>query len=149
MTQYATTSQGDTFVTANMLREEPWNNASNVKQDKALNMATILIDQLNFSGSKTEDDQDQEFPRGEDTTVPIDIQNACILIAYALVEGKDPELEREALRRVQVSYGPVRTKVNSQHLPEHTLHGIPSNLAWAYLKPYLRDQGEVTLYRVS
>ena len=46
---------------------------------KAITMATKAIDRLSYKGDKYSSTQENQFPRGTDTTVPDDIKRACML----------------------------------------------------------------------
>ena len=156
------------------LHEEAWYDAPAVDRPKALIKATQIIDTLNFKGYKAtvydilydedgneldvteeeireaEDEQELEFPRGEDIEVPDAILIACWEIAYALLDGVDPDLDVENLGVVSQGYASVRTTyARSQAQIEHLMHGIPSATAWRYLKPFLRDAENVKLSRVD
>lgn len=96
------------------------------------------------------DSQENEFPRGADTTVPDEIEWACAEIAYALLDGIDPDLEMENIAANSHGIGSVRTSWSrSQGPPEHLVNGVPSATAWKYLKPFLRDDNHIRLARVS
>src|SRR5690606_18069626 len=109
-----------------------WDASSVDNRNKALEHATMLIDQFDYIGQKytvqavldaaedasvCADDDDLEaaelaqplqFPRGTSTTVPTEIEKACYLIAQALLSGRNPDMDLEALSHNQVSYGGVR-----------------------------------------
>lgn len=94
--------------------------------------------------------QANEFPRGADTTVPEDIKIAEHEITYALLDGIDPDLELENLAVNNMGIGSVRASfIRSQEPQEHLINGVPSATAWRYLKPYLRDDDQIRLTRVS
>jgi len=94
--------------------------------------------------------QTDEFPRGADTTVPSDIKVAENEITYALLDGVDPDLELENLAINNMGIGNVRASfIRSQEPHEHLINGVPSSVAWRYLKPYLRDDDQLRLVRVS
>jgi hypothetical protein len=152
------------------LHEYAWTNTIAADRPKALWAATLIIDALNFKGVKNtvhalrqsnpspsdediraaESSQPLEFPRGADTEVPEAIRMACYEIAYALLDGKDPELELENLGIVSQGFGSVRTTYNRTQIPiEHIINGIPSAQAWRLLKPFLRDDEAIKLARVS
>ena len=155
------------------LHSDAWENASANNQTKALYTATRIIDRLNYKGYKhavfliledatdynpvsqetrraAEASQELEFPRDGDTLVPEDIKIACFEIAYALLDGVDPDLELENLGVTNQGYGGVKTAYNRDQQPiEHILHGIPSAMAWRILKPFLRDGRAVTTVRVN
>jgi hypothetical protein len=91
-----------------------------------------------------------EFPRGADTTVPEAIRVAEYEIAYALLDGKDPELELENLAINAMGYGAVKTSYERSQLPiEHIVNMVPSSAAWRLLRPFLRDSDALKLSRLS
>ena len=91
-----------------------------------------------------------EFPRGADTEVPEAIRVASYEIAYALLDGKDPELELENLAVNAMGYGAVKTSYERSQLPiEHIINLVPSSVAWRLLKPFLRDSDALKLLRLS
>jgi hypothetical protein len=164
-----------TLVNANnyfgtRLHTSAWDDASTSDRQKALYMATRYIDRLNYKGDKAsvytllaanaeatdteirvaDASQELEFPRDTDTTIPNDIETACYEITLALLDGVDPDAELENLGISTHSYAGVRTAYNRDQQPiEHLIHGIPSALAWRYLKPFLRDGREYRITRVS
>ncbi len=131
------------------LNTGPWDNATSGDRDKSLSMATTLIDRLNFLGEKTDEDQDLQFPRDTDTVIPEDIEFACAECALALLDGVDVELEFENLSMISQGYSNVRSTYDRSRPAEHLLAGIPSVLAWRFLKPYIRDIHTVDLDRAS
>jgi hypothetical protein len=166
---YGTAAGADAYFDAR-LHEYVWTESTSDERTKALVMATRIIDVLNFKGDKhpvyllLEDDpyasdeeireaeQEQllEFPRGEDTVVPETIDRVCYEIAYALLDGKDPDLELENLGISSQTYGEVSTTYNrDQTLIEHLVNCVPSAQAWNWLKPFLRDGDMLALLRVS
>ena len=155
---------------ATRLHTSAWDDASVTDRQKAMYMATRYIDRLNYKGSKAavytlleaneeatdeeiraaEASQDLEFPRDTDTTIPLDIKTANFEIALALLDGVDPDAELENLGIETHSYAGVKTGYNRDQQPiEHLIHGIPSALAWRYLKPFLRDGREYIINRVN
>lgn len=176
---YATIQEAQEYFDSR-LHESAWSRAVGGDRTKSLSQATQIIDRLNFKGYKAtvytaiqadsklltnfengdataiatirtaEAAQELEFPRGADTAVPNDIKVACYEIAYALLDGVDPDLELEALTATSYGIGNVRASFNrAQEPPEHLINGVPSSLAWRYLKPYLRDDDRIKLQRVS
>jgi hypothetical protein len=159
---------GDYFLTR--LHTSAWDDASVLDRQKALYMATRYIDRLNYKGDKAavynlllanteateaeirvaEASQELEFPRDTDTVTPTDIETACYEITLALLDGVDPDAELENLGISTHSYAGVRTAYNRDQQPiEHLIHGIPSALAWRYLKPFLRDGREYRITRAD
>jgi hypothetical protein len=170
---YGTLAEANEYFD-NRLHEEAWYNAPADDRPKALIKATQLIDALNFKGYRAtvyditydydgtplypteeeireaEEEQELEFPRGEDVDVPDPIKLGCWEIAHALLDGVDPDLDIENLGVSSQGYASVRTTyARSQALVEHLMHGIPSATAWRYIKPFLRDADEVKLSRVD
>jgi hypothetical protein len=148
------------------LHEQAWSDSSTQDKTAAMLRATRMIDRLNFKGYKstvydyleTTDCPEQEeinaanaaqileFPRDTDDTVPEEIELACYEIAYALLDGIDPELELENLSVSSQGYASARTTYDRGRNPqEHLNAGIPSAFAWSFLKPFLRDAGGIKL----
>lgn len=143
-----------TLVAANLyfdnrLRSVFWKRAVNSEKTAALMEATRMIDRFNFVGVKAGSTQTKQFPRGDDTVVPLQIEQACYEIALKLLEGFDPEMELASLGDESHSLGGVRTTYNRTFIPEHINAGIPSSNAWGNLKPYLRDPNIFELCRVN
>ena len=155
---------------AQRLHETAWTDATDANREKALIAARGIIDSLNYKGYKAsvytllqanpsaaqeqiraaEASQPLEFPRGADTEVPEAIRIAEYEIAYALLDGKDPELELENLAVSAMGYGAVKTSYERSQLPiEHIVNLVPSSVAWRLLKPFLRDSDAIKLSRMS
>jgi len=166
---YGTQNEADSYF-ANRLHEISWTDATSADRAKALIAARGIIDGLSFKGYKAtvytllqanpsatqeqiqtaEAAQPLEFPRGADTVVPEAIRIAEYEIAYALLDGKDPELELENLAVNAMSYGAVKTSYERSQLPiEHIINMCPSSTAWRLLRPFLRDSDALKLSRLS
>lgn len=145
---YCSVDFGNAFF-LQILGTAPWDEASETDKGKALLQATILIDRLNYSGTKTDSEQRRQFPRGGDTTIPESIKFAACHIALALLDGADPELEILNSSVVQHKIGPVGTNYDRSQIADHIKAGIPSYEAWRYLYPYLRHMDSVRLVRNS
>lgn len=126
-----------------------WDNATIADREKALIGATRLIDRLNFANSKYDAEQNLQFPRGTDTTVPIEIEYAVYEIGIKLIEGVDSEIDAQTLGVMSESYSGVQANYHENFVNEHIRAGIPSIEAWEYLKPFLRDSRQVNLARVN
>lgn len=152
------------------LHETAWSDATDTDREKALIAARGIIDALNYKGNKAsvhalllatpsasqeqiqaaEASQPLEFPRGADTSVPAEVRIAGYEIGYALLDGKDPEVELESLAISAMSYGAVKTSYERSQLPiEHVINMVPSSVAWRLLKPFLRDADALKLSRTS
>jgi hypothetical protein len=150
MTAYLTVEEAVIYFDTGRLGSDAWDCASATDRGKALVMATRAIDRLNYHGEKTDPDQTLQFPRLNDTEVPQDIKDACAEEALALLDGKDPEAEREALGITDQSFGPLKAKFDREtSRPINILHGIMSATAWSYILPYLRDPLTLRISRTS
>ncbi len=168
---YATVDEANAYF-VDRLHSTVWDNASDTQKRQALIQATEDIDWLNFKGYKAtvaallngvydvsevdpaairaaEAAQELEFPRGTDTVVPPVIQRASYEIAYARLDGVDPDTELENLAVVSQGYAGVRTTYNRIQQPiEHLVAGIASATAWRLLKPFIRDGQAIKTSRV-
>jgi len=127
---------------------DAWDDATTTQKKKALISATRIIDRLNFEGEKTDDDQTLQFPRADDVLVPAEIKIACYEIAFALLDGVDPELEARNLDLTATKYGNVSASFNGSQ-NEYIRNGIPSFIAWTYLKSFIRDRKGFVIRRQS
>ena len=112
MAYYGTPAGGDAYFTEKLFYQ-PWDEATEDQRIRALAEAAQLIDRLRFSGSKTDTDQELEFPRNDEVTVPDNVEKAAYEIALALLDGVDPDLEHQNLPQVQLL---VRLSPWLQHL---------------------------------
>ncbi|KKN73334.1 hypothetical protein LCGC14_0401470 [marine sediment metagenome] len=148
-TPYATEAFADIYF-GERLDSEAWDNAVAGNKEKALKQATHDIDNLNFVGSKTDPDQENEFPRRGDTTVPVEIQEACAEQAIALLEGlaikklhAKAGIVSERVGDASRSYGEAgRTKFLEENL------GLSSQEALRKLYEWMVDPRDITLERV-
>lgn len=166
---YGTLNEANSYF-ENRLHETEWSASNSATRTKALIAATAIVDALNFKGLRStvhtlllsnpdatqseiresEQDQSLEFPRGADTVVPEAIKVSVYEIAYSLLDGRDPELELEALGISSSGYASVRTTYARNQVPvEHIINGVPSAKAWRLLRPFLRDGSAIQLSRVS
>lgn len=148
MSNYADASYADTYFSTR-LKTAPWDDATSDEQDRALTMATRIIDNLNFLGDKADEEQDNQFPRGDDTETPTAIKQATCEIALALLDGVDPDKEYENLFKTSNAYGGVRTTFDGDAVPEYFAAGVPSFSAWKLILPFLRDPRGLKLRRVD
>lgn len=145
---YGTLTGAETYFD-NRLKSDKWANSIVGDQQKALIQATRAIEKLNYENSKNDADQSLQFPRGNDTTVPVEIEYACYEIAIKLLEGYEPEIEAETLGILSETYSGVRSTYDGIFVNDHIRAGISSIEAWLYLKPFLFDPREIKLSRVN
>jgi hypothetical protein len=148
MTPYVNNSEADLYFESRY-DSTLWDSVSEDDKTKLANNATRLLNALNWAGDKHDEDQDNEFPRGDDTTVPTDIKNACCEIMYALLDGRSPEYERELIGDNSLATSGVRRAIDPGIVDVARLHNIPSSVAWNMIRPYLRDGSAITLVRVD
>jgi hypothetical protein len=148
MPQYMTETDANVYLIGNFLDHEAWECAEVPERNLALIEATRAIDNLNFRGEKADENQANEFPRGEDTVVPLAIQQACALEAMSLLDGKSTEDEIENLTAVNRGFSSVRTTYDRSSAQEWIANGITSARAWQFLMSFLRDAEEIRISRV-
>ncbi len=148
MSSYYGTNAGAIAYFDERLNSRIWSETILNDRIKALKMATRAIDKLNIAGRKYDDDQELQFPRYDDTAVPLDIERACYECAYAYLDGIDMELEQKNIGVTSDAFSGARVSYDSNFVEEHIRAGIASTEAWAYLRPYLRNPHTITLRRV-
>lgn len=153
---YGSVAAGDLFH-AVRVHSWDWNNATVEDKTKALYTAQQLIDRFAFVGVKTDSDQSLEFPRtrtlddgtvcliGGSAGIPTSIEQAAYLIADALLGGRDPQADFEALNVKVETFGPVRTEFDTRrNANNHLANLIPSPSAWALILPFLNVPSSFT-----
>jgi hypothetical protein len=175
MAYYGTLQEANTYFN-NRLHSYAWDDALAADKPKALLQACRIIDQLKYKGVKatvydvmydsdglllttppTQDEiiaadalQELEFPRGKDTVVPEPIKMAQWEIAFALLDGFDPDAALESLRVLSQTYSAVRTTyADSDQSSEYLMYGIPNGTIWRWLQPYLSDGRIIRLRRAD
>ena len=150
---YGTLAEANEYF-AEMLNET-WTESPVEWRPIALYRATIIIDTLNYKGTKravylldspsrdeiiaADTAQPLEFPRGGDTVVPVSVRYACYEIAAVLLAGEDSQDQVDALDVQRQAYGAVRTTYGEPAgiRAEQIVHGVPLGAAWRLLRPYL------------
>jgi len=152
MAQYVTTIDAQTYFDGK-LHIPYWVEADEDQRNRALREASKRIDQLAFRGAKTADAQDLEWPRINtdyaDDVIPQRVKDATCEVAYSLLEGAEPDLDQENLAVTSEGYSAARATYARETAPEHFAAGIPSALAWKFLKPLLGNVRGIILSRVS
>jgi hypothetical protein len=145
ITPYCTVEQGEAYAMTSF-KHEVWDNATDDDKLRALLDASDLIDNLNYSGvACSTNTANRQFPR-EGASIPDKIIKACYELAYALLDGADPELEMESAYQAARTFDTINITRSVIH-PRLT-HGIVSMKAWILLRPFLRDPNALTLTRV-
>lgn len=146
---YGTLAEANNYF-AVLLQGKKWKNFTTDDKLLALKSATLLIDNLNFAGDKTDEGQTLEFPRNGDTVVPDKIKKACFESAMALLRKIDLERERDNLFTTARGYGQFsKENRHPESVQPWIVAGIPSSYAWDYLLPFLRPRTELTLLRIN
>lgn len=153
---YGSVASGNLFH-AVRVHSWDWNNASLPDRVRALYHSQQLIDRFAFTGVKTDSDQVLEFPRtrtlddgtvcliGGSAGIPTSIEQAAYLIADALLGGRDPQADFEALNVKVETFGPVRTEFDTRrNAKNHVANLIPSPSAWALILPFLASASSFT-----
>lgn len=174
-TYYGTMNEAVAYF-ADRLHTDAWDSATTDDRRKALIQAARTIDALNYKGCKsavyvvkydddgvaldpepTEDEviaadatQELEFPRGRDAAVPSQVKMAQWEIAYALLDGFDPDAAADTARVKSQTYAAVKTTyADGDGSIEYLLYGIPSITIWNWLRPFLNDARIVRIRRVD
>jgi len=148
---YGTILEANAYF-AERLNTDAWDDtvdSDDVTHIKGLKQATRAIDALNFYGTKTDEDQELQFPRDDDSEVPTEIKQACFEEALSLLDGSDSELEFSNLDMKSQGYANIRSTYDRSSPPLHIIAGFTSVTAWRKLKPYLRDGQNIELSRVN
>lgn len=145
---YGSVDRADNYF-AMMLEAQRWHYTERLRKMQALVSATRRIDRLNFVGEMADASQDLQFPRGTDTTVPVEIEQACYELALVLLKGVDPDTEHDNLSMVVQAYGGLRSEFDRTTVPPYIKAGIPSQTAWNLLLPWLQPVTGLELRRVS
>ncbi len=85
MASYVTAEEATTYF-ASRLHAEAWTAAADVDKQKALDMATRVIDRTPVAGVKAAYNQVNQFPRYPDAEVPQAVKDATCEEALALLE---------------------------------------------------------------
>lgn len=94
--------------------------------------------------------QELEFPRGQDASVPQEIEWACYEIALAIIEGFDPEDAIERVNVIRQRYASVATTYAAdRQSQEYLVYGIPSARVWRWLKPHLAGENPIRISRAD
>jgi hypothetical protein len=144
---YINLAEADAYLYREKLDLAPWETASQHERETALRAATSAIERLPFRGAKASTSQTYQFPRGDDDDIPEDIRRACAELAFAFLDGVDPEFEYDNLIVTSKKLGPVSTTSTPNVSREHIVAGIVSATAWRLLRPYVRSFGSMRVER--
>ena len=143
---YIDTDYVDAIAAQSLLQEaSDWNDASTAEKEAAIYDAYQAIENLNFIGDAVGDEQ---FPRGDDSTVPTAIKDANAYEAMKRI-NHDPDDELETLGLLSQGLDSARVTYNVRFNRPWVLAGIVSPKAWRLLIPFLRDMRVVKISRVS
>lgn len=125
-----------------------WVGSNSTAKSKALSEASLLLDNFNYVGTKTQDSQEHEFPRDSDTEIPEKMQWACAEIAYSIIDGFNVDESIAQLSITSQGFSAARVTYTRDNVPEHLRYGIPSVLAWGYMRPYLQPVDMIKINKV-
>lgn len=154
---------------ATRLGTDVWDDASEADQTKALQMATVAIDKLEFSGYKLLSTQERQFPRKylpsysinpwgntftedpygyiyDSGTVPQDILDACCLEALSLLKyyATDDPLDEITLQEKGVSsFSQGKLSVSFRGRSSFAASGFRSSEAYDLLKKYINRRCDI------
>lgn len=144
---YQTRLEVDAFFAAR-LTNAAWDDLIDADKDKAILQATWIINQLEYKGCKSDENQTNKFPRN-DNAIPQAILDAHSLICNALADEVDVEEEFLGMSGVSSTYANVKHVKQQDSFQEHTLYGVPSAEAFRLLKPYLLTHQSFRINRTS
>ena len=170
---YGTVNESLTFFD-DRLHASAWENAAGSDREKALKQASHMLDRLSWAGERAAAatvrtaqiaasgyvtseklineaglTQTHAFPRGTDTVIPTALKEACFLIAYALlIDGEDINADFATLGVSSEGHSSIRVSYNNRLLP-HIAAGVPSFEAWQMISPFLQENNEIEISRVS
>lgn len=121
MSQLVMNEDADTYFSTR-IPSDVWDSATEADKTKALTQASRIL--LNFR--YTTDEYPQRF------------YDACCEIAYSLLDGIDPEIEKQLLGTKSANISGLSIGKSDTH-NEHIIAGVPSATAWLWIKPLLAD----------
>ncbi len=147
--EYADYTYADAYF-AERVGADDWTSFTTAQKTKALKHATRLIDRLDLVLEKTDESQDNEFPRGGETSVPEEVLMACCEQALELLRGSLPEDEVKAAGVTSESVGDTSRSYGSgaaSMVGESS--GLTSVAAAQLMRDWIEDPHEMTLVRDS
>lgn len=140
MAAYVTTADATTYF-GSRLHAEAWTAAKDADQQKALDMATRVIDRTPVKGVKATYDQANQFPRYPDAAVPQAVKDATCEEALALLErgnGQRRKLQQEGVASFSVN------GLSETYRPGSRGGGLLSQEAKELLRPWLLGAVNIT-----
>lgn len=131
------------------LHNKDWVEADPEDKIKALVLSTRDIENLAFSGWKTDPNQLLEFPRNGLLTIPKQIKQAQAEISITYLSGYDSKLEYDSIAASHSAFFSVRETIDTNIAREAVMAGINNQRAWVLLKPFLRDPRLLKIVRMS
>jgi len=129
---------------------DDWATFSQDNRTKALKHATRLIDRLDLVLEKTDEAQNNEFPRGGDTLVPEEVRMATCEQALELLRGSLPENRIASANVASESIGDAsRSYTDGAASVIGVSSGLTSTAAAQLLREWINDPNEITLVRES
>lgn len=149
---YLTFAEAQTECFDEFLDTVAWDAAADPRKTTALQVATRMINQLAFIGSKSDPDQDNEFPRdASDNEIPIQVKRATCHQALALLQGRTLEkfekqagVAAESVGDASVTYGSAQGKLEFTDMQL----GLTSSAAARELREWVIDPRRIIIDRV-
>jgi hypothetical protein len=145
---YGSEAGGDAFFERRFVSTK-WDVATGLQKHQAMHEVTAKIENLNILGVVAVTDQLREFPRAEDTTWPVQIENAVYLEAYEILAGRDPQKEYENIRVKSYQYGNIKAAYDTGRIPEHITEGWLSAEAWNLISGFIISAQTIRTERMS
>jgi len=146
---YGTVLEADEYFDLERIYNDIWGNETAAIKQKALIQASRAVDNLRYIADKADSTQELSFPIGNQTEVPVTIEQATYLIAEQLLDGWDSTFEAENLHMKERRFAQAKSTYLENSIPLWIQAGIPSAEAWRLLYPYLAPEGSIQLNRVN
>lgn len=148
MEHYGTVEAGDEYF-IKRLSGDDWRASTAERKLAALYEASALLDTLSFTGSKTDDTQYLQFPRGGDTEVPTKVLYAVYEMADRLLGGLNVDFEADATVKKRTKFGMSEVEYENKLPALYKTAGIYSATVFRYIGAFLRNNHELLLKRVN
>ena len=132
---WVTVAEADAFM-SNRLNTTVWNSATDAQKLIALTQATNDYFEL------------LRWKDGVEDVIPENVQIAVTLVAQALLDGFDPDADRESLSVKSEGMSHIRESYDRPYVDAWRDSGLPSFTAYKLILPYLAPH-RVSLKRVS
>ena len=149
---YADEAFGDLYFGERFPIAAEWDAADSATKLRALQSGTRMIDLLPLVNEKADEAQLLEFPRTDETEIPVEVQECNCEIALSLLRGWDAERAAGSVGVASESIGDAAKSYSGGGRGElartDNLFGLPSPTAANLIAPWVVNDDELDLVRV-